>query len=166
MGMTATAHRITLLNATYETLSTNVSVQRAVRLVFLGKAEVVEADDMVVIRCASGATWPMPKVLRLIRIVKVAYEKLYGPPPVSKHGVLSRDHRRCAYCGASGASTVDHVIPRSRGGRTSWANLVAACQGCNNRKRNRTPAEAGMKLRVTPYAPKRRSYQVTEVVYC
>jgi 5-methylcytosine-specific restriction endonuclease McrA len=59
----------------------------------------------------------------------------------------------CAYCGGP-AQTVDHVLPKSRGGASSWLNLVAACFGCNRAKDDRTPAEAGMKLRVTPYVPR------------
>ncbi len=88
-----------------------------------------------------------------------------GPPgPLRRHplalhrrtglvaGVLARDSRRCGYCGGH-ATTVDHVLPRSRGGRNSWTNTVAACEGCNGRKDDRTPAEAGMVLRTEPTAP-------------
>jgi 5-methylcytosine-specific restriction endonuclease McrA len=150
---------ITLLNTTYETLDANYPLHRAIRLLHLKKAEIVEAHGDMFIRSSSGQSlWPMPKILRLVRRVKVAYEKLYGPPHVSKRGVLDRDHHVCAYCGQPGANTVDHVQPRSKGGRSVWTNLVASCKECNNRKRDRTPEEAGMKLRVTPYAPKRKVY--------
>jgi 5-methylcytosine-specific restriction endonuclease McrA len=73
-------------------------------------------------------------------------------PPWSRRGVMARDHFRCAYCGRT-ATTVDHVVPQSRGGPNTWTNTVAACGGCNQRKGDRTPAEAGMPLRVEPSAP-------------
>jgi 5-methylcytosine-specific restriction endonuclease McrA len=140
-------------------MKTTVSLTRAIRLLYTEKAEIVEAHDGVYIRSASGEdVWPMPKILRLIRHVKLAYDKIYGPPMVSKRGVLLRDNHTCAYCGATHANTVDHVLPRSRGGRSTWMNLVAACRECNNRKRDRTPEEAGMKLRVTPFEPKRKNF--------
>lgn len=157
---------ITLLNATYEPLSTNLSLPRAIRLLHLGKAEIIEAEDGTFVRSASGVNvWPMPKILRLVRFVKVAYDKIYGAPQVSKRGVLVRDNHVCAYCGSGHANTVDHVQPRSKGGKSSWKNLVAACRECNNKKRDRTPEEAGMKLRVTPYAPKRKGHLVTSVTF-
>lgn len=158
--MTAVAAPITLWVNGGE-IKTTVSLTRAIRLLYTEKAEIVEAHDGVYIRSASGQdVWPMPKVLRLIRHVKLAYDKIYGPPMVSKHGVLLRDGHVCAYCGSTHANTVDHVLPRSRGGKSTWLNLVAACRDCNNRKRDRTPEEAGMKLRVTPYEPKRKSFLV------
>lgn len=151
MTTTITYAPITLLNATYEELSTNLTMQRAARLLSKGKAVVHEADE-------SGRFlrhWPWPRVLRLVRYVKIAYEKLHGPPSVSKRGILIRDNYTCGYCGGR-AETVDHVMPRSRGGGSTWKNLAAACRSCNNRKSNKTPHEAGMRLLITPYAPKRR----------
>lgn len=162
--MTATVPTITLLNATYEPLQT-VSLPRAIRLLAKEKAEILEWEDGMYIRSSTGQEiWPMPKVLRLVVRVKVNLDKLYGPPQVSKKGVLTRDHHICAYCGRGGANTVDHIHPRSRGGKSSWMNLVAACRDCNNRKRDRTPEEAGMKLRVTPFAPKRKHFNFAHVV--
>lgn len=135
-----------------------ISLPDAIRLLYKEKAEIVEAHDGVYIRSSSGRdVWPMPKILRLVRHVALKLDKIYGPPMVSKHGVLLRDAHTCVYCGSHG-NTVDHVLPRSRGGRSTWLNLVAACRDCNNRKRNRTPEEAGMKLRSTPFAPKRKSF--------
>lgn len=140
-----------------------ITLHRAIRLLHLKKAEIVEAHEALFVRSANGVEmWPMPKILRLLRRVKVRMERIYGPPQVSKHGVLTRDNYTCAYCGEHG-NTVDHVHPRSKGGRSSWMNLVAACRTCNNRKRDRTPEEAGMKLRVTPYAPKRKAFTVAQI---
>jgi hypothetical protein len=142
---------ITLLNATYEMISQKVTMQKAVRLLSLGKATVEEDDG-------SGrmlGPWPFPKVLRLVKFVQIAFDVLNGSPQISKQGVLRRDNYECAYCGKE-ANTVDHINPKDYGGKTSWMNLVACCFRCNQNKRNRTPSEAGMKLRKTPYAPKRK----------
>ena len=149
--MYAGSGTITLLNASFEPLSTNVSLQRAARLLVKGKAVVLEAVDGVFLR-----HWPWPKVLILVEYVTVSRTWLYGPAPYSRRGVLLRDRRTCAYCGASGADTIDHVIPRSRpGGVTGWLNCVASCEACNALKRNRTPEEAGMPLRCMPRVPSR-----------
>lgn len=154
--MTAVAAAPITLRVNDGVLIQHITLSDAIRLLYLEKAEIVEAHDGVYIRSASGVNvWPMPKVLRLIRHVKLHLSKIYGAPHVSKHGVLGRDNHTCAYCGDH-ANTVDHVTPRSKGGRSTWMNLVAACRECNNRKRDRTPEEAGMRLRVTPYAPKRK----------
>jgi 5-methylcytosine-specific restriction endonuclease McrA len=95
--------------------------------------------------------FPMPRVVRLIHYVVTRW-RYHSGPGWSRGGVLARDRRRCGYCGAH-ATTIDHVLPRSRGGRNSWLNTVAACGGCNQRKSDRTPAEAGMPLRITPAVP-------------
>jgi 5-methylcytosine-specific restriction endonuclease McrA len=73
-------------------------------------------------------------------------------PGWSRPGVIQRDEGRCAYCGGH-ATTVDHILPRSRGGKNTWSNTVAACGPCNQRKSDRAPDEAGMVLRVTPRTP-------------
>lgn len=142
---------ITLLNATYELISNKVPLNKAVRLLALNKA-VVEEDD------GSGrmlGIWPFPKIIRLVKYVKISFQALNGAPQISKRGILMRDHFECAYCGDE-ANTVDHIVPKSQGGKTSWMNLVACCFRCNQRKSDRTPERAGMKLRKTPYTPKRK----------
>lgn len=147
---TANADRsIVLLNASYEELG-KLSLQKAARLLALGKAVVHEADE-------SGRRlrdWAYPKIIRLVYYVKVNYEKLYGVPLFSKHGVLLRDGRKCGYC-LGPAKTIDHIMPRSRGGSNTWDNTVAACFSCNNKKDNKTPTEAGMKLLLKPFIPTR-----------
>jgi 5-methylcytosine-specific restriction endonuclease McrA len=95
--------------------------------------------------------YPLPRVVRLVSYVVTRWRFGSGPP-WSRAGVLTRDERRCAYCGRV-ATTVDHVWPRSRGGRNTWKNTVAACESCNQRKGDRTPAEAGMVPRVKPAVP-------------
>ncbi len=141
--MSATTVR--LLNASYEPLGT-VSFKHAVRMLFRQVAIVEEGDDT---RMLGPHAWP-----RVIRLIRYIYEKwLDRPAKWHRGGVFIRDGHRCAYCGRK-AATIDHLLPRSRGGEWSWANCVAACSGCNERKGDRTPAEARMPLRfATPYQP-------------
>ncbi|GHJ46648.1 HNH endonuclease [Catellatospora sp. TT07R-123] len=123
-----------------------VSLRHALRMLWRQVAVVHEAEpDQAV------GVYPMPRVVRLVSYVVTRW-RFSGGPAWSRRGVLVRDGHRCAYCGGS-ASTVDHVLPSSRGGRNSWLNTVAACGGCNQRKGDRTPVEARMTLRVTPAAP-------------
>lgn len=123
-----------------------VSLRHAIRMLFRQVAVVHEAqqDNRI-------GVYPVPTVVRLVSYVVTRWRRGRGPG-WSRTGVLLRDGRRCAYCGDA-ASTIDHVLPRSRGGRNEWLNTVAACGRCNNRKGNRTPAEARMPLRVRPFAP-------------
>jgi 5-methylcytosine-specific restriction endonuclease McrA len=123
-----------------------VSLRHAVRMLFRQVAVVHEAEPDRRI-----GVYPMPTVVRLVSYVVTRWRHSRGPA-WSRAGVLARDGRTCAYCGA-GASTIDHVLPRSRGGANEWTNTVAACGRCNNRKDDRTPPEARMPLRVRPFAP-------------
>ena len=123
-----------------------VSLRHAVRMLCREVAVVHEAEPDIRL-----GIFPMPKIVRLVRYVVTRWRYNAGPA-WSRLGVLTRDGRRCGYCTAP-ASTVDHILPRSRGGRNTWANTVAACCDCNQRKGNRTPAEARMDLLVTPLAP-------------
>ncbi len=95
----------------------------------------------------------LPSVVRLLYYVRRASRQRVA---LTRKNVLLRDRYTCAYCGErDGATmTVDHVEPKSRGGRSTWANLVACCSPCNGRKRDRTPVEAGMPLRVKPREPR------------
>jgi len=139
--------RTLVLNAGYEPLAI-VSFKRALVLVMNDKATVIEhvEDDPV---WGSHGVYDRPAVIILSRYVRVPSSRRV---PVTRRGVLRRDNHRCGYCGKA-ASTIDHVLPRSRGGGNEWANTVAACGRCNNRKGDRTPSEARMPLLVTPYAP-------------
>ncbi|MCE7083531.1 HNH endonuclease [Streptomyces sp. ST2-7A] len=139
--------RTLVLNAGFEPLAT-VSLRRAVVLVMRGKAEVEQAHPGLRIR-ATAVEMPVPLVIRLRRYVKVPFRQR---APWSRRGVLVRDRYRCAYCGRR-ATTVDHVVPRSRGGGDTWLNTVAACREDNHRKADRTPAQAGMRLLVQPFEP-------------
>lgn len=144
-------HQVLVLNATYEPLNT-VSLPRAVALLLADKAEIVEAATAWL--RSQHLTLPMPLVIRLVTYVRIP-RKL--PLAVTRRSVLSRDGCTCQYCGRSLSSaelTLDHVLPRSRGGKTMWENVVAACKPCNHRKGDRTPAEARMRLRRQPFRPR------------
>lgn len=138
---------VLVLNADNTALHT-VSVKHAIGMLVREVAIVEEAHEERLI-----GPYPWPLVLRLVRYVKTNF--LYARPPGwTKRGVLKRDRHVCAYCGAH-ATTVDHLLPQSRGGPNTWANTIAACGPCNLHKANRTPKEAGMPLRFEPFAPTR-----------
>ncbi len=124
-----------------------VSLRHAIRMLLREVAVVHEAEPDRLI-----GVYPVPRVLRLVSYVVTRWRHGRSGPAWSRGGVLSRDRRRCAYC-SDAATTVDHVLPRSRGGRNTWKNTVAACGTGNHRKGDRTPGEAGMVLRVQPAVP-------------
>lgn len=149
MGVIPTGSRVLLLNATFEPLAV-VTAKRAVVLMLTGKAECVEAAAGVSFHSAH-LTLPAPSVMRLSRYVRVPYRRAV---PMTRSGVLRRDGRRCAYC-AKRADTIDHVVPRSRGGTHTWENCVAACRACNSRKADRLLEELGWSLGFAPRPPHR-----------
>jgi 5-methylcytosine-specific restriction endonuclease McrA len=125
-----------------------VSLRHAITMLHRQVAQVLEAVDGETV----GA-WPKPRAVELVRYVHAAWEYARtGRVPYSKAGLLRRDRHRCAYCGGPG-STVDHVVPKAQGGRTTWTNVVVACGPCNHAKADRTPEQAGMRLRERPFAP-------------
>jgi 5-methylcytosine-specific restriction endonuclease McrA len=137
-----------LLNFSYEPLGV-VSLRRAVRLLFCGKAELVHGTGNS--WHSEKAAFPLPSVVRLLYYVMRKRKHV----PLTKKNVLLRDQYRCGYClqRSSASMSVDHVIPKSRGGTSEWMNLVACCTPCNSRKFDRSPAEAGMPLRVKLRVP-------------
>jgi 5-methylcytosine-specific restriction endonuclease McrA len=146
--------RTLVLNAGYEPLAV-VSFRRAIVLVMNGKASVLELDTDRPVWAATGS-WDRPSVIILRRYVRIPHARHV---PVSRRGVLRRDGQRCGYCGGS-AGTIDHILPRSRGGGDSWENLVACCLKCNNVKGDRTPIEMGWQLRHTPRPPHGTTWMV------
>jgi 5-methylcytosine-specific restriction endonuclease McrA len=141
--------RVLLLNVTYEPLTT-VGLRRAVCLVLCGKAEVVHDDvDGAVLHAASVAL-ATPSVIRLSRYVRVPYRNRV---PLTRAALMRRDNYRCAYCGRR-AETIDHVVPRSRGGQHIWENCVASCTICNHRKADRLLTELGWTLAEPPAVPR------------
>lgn len=138
---------VLVLNAGYEHLH-SVSPQRAVRNVIKGVAIIEEFDPE-----RTFGPFPYPISIRLLRYVKMDW--FYSSPLIwSKSGVLRRDGRICCYCGKA-ANTIDHVLPVSRGGTSSWENCVASCQPCNSKKDSKTPQEMGWNMLYQPAVPRR-----------
>lgn len=141
--------KVLVLNATYEPISF-VSLKRAVVLLLKEKAEVIESAVERKLR-AEKNQFPYPLVIRLVSYVPVPR---FFNLPLSRRSLLSRDNYMCQYCGATEIQlTIDHVIPRSRGGKTEWTNVVAACVACNRKKGNKLPAEIKMFPRTKPAKP-------------
>lgn len=139
--------RALVLNQNYEPLNV-CSVRRAFVLVFRGKAEVLEDGDEPIVGASSDYT--TPSVIRLCYYVNRPRPR----PRLTRREVFARDHERCQYCGRRGGDlTLDHVVPRGRGGAHVWENLVTACHACNHRKGGRTPQEARMDLLTEPRRP-------------
>lgn len=141
--------RVLLLNATFEPL-TALPLRRAVVLVVCGKAEVVHGDPAGLVLHSSTASLAVPSVIRLSSYVRVPYR---GRVPLTRAGLMHRDRYRCAYCGGR-AETIDHVMPRSRGGPHTWTNCVACCAKCNHRKADKLLSELGWRLLIVPTAPR------------
>lgn len=139
--------RALVLNATYEPLCV-VSVRRAAVLLLSQKAETVTPGDGFL--HSERRTIAMPSVVRLNRYVKVNRRRRVA---LNRRSIFARDGWKCVYCGGS-AETIDHVMPRSRGGGHMWENVVAACARCNHLKNDRTLSELGWRLAVQPSVPK------------
>ena len=140
--------QVLVLNASYEPLNV-CSVRRAHVLVFKGKAEVLEEHETPL--HSATDTFARPHVIRLVQYVRV-------PQPdkrkISRRALFARDGWSCVYCGTSGGRlTLDHVVPRSRGGGSVWENVVTACAPCNLRKGDKLPEEASMTMHRSPRAP-------------
>lgn len=142
-----------LLNATYEPLCV-VSGRRAVVLVLSAKAESVQDSGLAM--HSATMTVCIPAVIRLTRYIRVPY---LGRTPLSRRAVFARDASKCVYCGLA-ATSIDHVVPRSRGGTHTWDNVVAACRRCNHAKADRSLAELGWQLRILPQAPRGASWHL------
>lgn len=140
--------RVIVLNADYTFLNI-VDWKRAIRLLEKGKASVVKYSEYV-IHSIRGAV-KVPAVLRLIKFIRTLFKSRV---PFSKKNVMVRDGFRCAYCGIEGVRfTIDHIVPKSKGGKSTFENCVAACRECNNKKGDRSCSEAKMYPRVRAYAP-------------
>jgi 5-methylcytosine-specific restriction endonuclease McrA len=139
--------KVLVLNADYTALSI-CSVPKAFVLVYSHKAELVKEVDKVKLRTVS-ASYPMPSVIKLNRYINLPYKSVV----LNRQNIFKRDGNCCVYCGNHRDLTLDHVIPKSKGGRTNWLNLVAACRRCNAQKGNETPDQAKMPMRHQPFKP-------------
>jgi 5-methylcytosine-specific restriction endonuclease McrA len=139
--------KVLILNQDYRAL-TICSVEKAFVLVYLNKAEMVaQAHDLCIHTISK--TFAMPSIIRLFNYVNLPYRGVV----LTRHNVFKRDGGKCQYCGTHQDLTLDHVLPRSRGGKSSWENLVTACRSCNSRKGDRLPIEAKMPLKKPPFKP-------------
>lgn len=134
-----------VLNYSYEPLQF-CSAKRAIIMILNGRAEFIESDGYVV--RSPTTTFKLPAVIRVLNIVKRNRSKQAA---FSKKNILRRDNYTCQYCGTcENPLTIDHVLPKSRGGESKWNNVVVACKDCNLKKGNLTPLEKGMKLSKKP----------------
>ena len=126
-----------------------INAKKAIVLLYLGKAELIEAHNGLRVRAVS-MSMPFPSIVRLSMYVRVPFKHII----LSRKNILRRDAHRCQYCGRGDIPlTIDHVVPISRGGEDTWENLVCACVQCNNKKGDRTPDEAVLPLRKKPMRP-------------
>lgn len=142
--------RVILLNSDYSFLNT-IHWKKAMRLLSKGKVEVLKATERIL--RSSDRTWEMyiPKILRLVKLVRSIYK---AKVPWNKKNVIVRDKSICQFCGKKERKmTVDHVIPSSRGGKSTFENCVCSCKLCNNIKGDKTPSEAQMSLKRRPWQP-------------
>jgi 5-methylcytosine-specific restriction endonuclease McrA len=138
-----------LLNADYSFLNI-VDWKRALCLVVKNKVQVLSYSERVV-NGAEGCVLRVPAVMKLVKLIRALYR---ARVPFSKRNILTRDNYRCVYCGKPEKRlTIDHIIPRSRGGKSTFENCVACCRRCNTRKGCRTPSEVGMFMKRRPYQP-------------
>jgi 5-methylcytosine-specific restriction endonuclease McrA len=141
--------RVLVLNATFEPINV-CTVRRAVVLLLKDKAELIERGGWEL--HSESSTLARPVVIRLVTYVKVPRDA--HRRKITRRAVFARDSWTCQYCGSRSNLTVDHVIPRSKGGSSSWENIVASCAPCNRRKADRLPRQAGMHPRRTPRTPR------------
>lgn len=138
---------VLVLNQDYQPLSI-CSVQRSIKLLFLDKAELLHDDPENFLR-TTRETYSYPSVIRLRSYIRLPYTKIV----LSRRNIMKRDGFVCQYCGKKTDLTIDHVLPKSRGGQDTWENLTTACEKCNVKKGNKTPKEANLVLKKKPYRP-------------
>jgi 5-methylcytosine-specific restriction endonuclease McrA len=136
--------KVLVLNATQMPINIT-SWERAMSLLYKEKATVVVNNGHLI-----NGRFRLPEIIKLSKYVPRPYNEV----AFSRRNIYLRDNHTCQYCGRSGGNlTIDHVVPKSRGGADSWENMVVCCARCNNRKGSRTPEEAGLKLASLPYHP-------------
>jgi len=139
--------KVLVLNNDYSPLNVT-TLKRGFKLVFKGKAEIIcHTENLPIL--SSFSKFKRPSVIRLLRYISFPYKKV----PISRYNVFRRDNHQCVYCGSEDNLTIDHVIPKSKGGGNTWKNMVSCCATCNVKKDNKTPEEVGMKMLHEPYVP-------------
>ena len=140
-------NRVLVLNFDFSPISV-CTVQRAFLLVYLGKAEMLTDYKKCLLHTVDDS-FPVPAVIRLLRYIVIPYKGVL----LSRQNVFKRDGYTCQYCGTQKDLTLDHVIPRSKKGKSTWTNLVTACKRCNARKGDYSVESAGLRLRKQPEKP-------------
>ena len=144
--------KVLLLSSSYEPI-TFCDMRKAITLMFLDKAEVVDHRDGESIRSTSKQ-YKCPSIIRLRTNNRNAKTKIQ----LNRKNIMKRDNFRCMYCGRTSELTIDHIIPKSKGGKTTWENLVTACNPCNNKKDNKYIHEVGFVLKTAPKMPNRITF--------
>lgn len=139
--------KVLILNADFRAFSV-CSVYKAFLLVYLEKAEIVKKADNAVLRSVNR-TYDMPSIIRLNQYVNIPYKGVI----MTRQNIFKRDGNKCVYCSSKENLTLDHVLPRSRGGGSTWTNLVTACKTCNSKKGDFLPEEIDMELPYKPFKP-------------
>lgn len=144
---------VVVLNADYTFLSVT-SWKNAVCLLIEGKAESVQETEKIVRNQDRTTVVTIPTVIRVVKYIRSIFKKMV---PFSKKNVFVRDNQTCVFCGTYmeilDLCTVDHVVPRAQGGKSTWKNCVTACKKCNHHKADRTPSQAKMTMKYQPYQP-------------
>ncbi|MEO9485002.1 MAG: HNH endonuclease [Ekhidna sp.] len=138
---------VLVLNQDYTPL-TVCTAQRAFTLMFLKKAELISEIKGKKLRSISQS-FPFPSIIKIQYYIAIPYKGVV----MSRHNIFKRDGGKCQYCGTSKELTIDHIIPRSKGGKSTWTNLVTACQRCNSRKSDYSLDKVGMRLFKAPIKP-------------
>lgn len=139
--------KVLVLNQDFQPISV-CTVQRGFLLVFLNKAELLTKVAQESLRTVTKQ-FPMPSVIKLRNYVHIPYKGVV----LTRQNIFKRDGFECKYCGNEEDLTIDHIIPRSKNGKSTWKNLVTACKSCNSIKGDYTPEEAGMNLMAEPFKP-------------
>ena len=138
--------KVLVLNADFTPLNVT-SVYKGFSLVNRGKAEVLRASDKPLF--SGMKEFVRPLIIRLLNFVKFRIHKL----KINRHRIYKRDNHECVYCSSKRNLTIDHIIPKSKGGQNTWLNLITCCSSCNRLKGDRTPEEANLTMRYSPYEP-------------
>lgn len=149
--------KVLVLNADYSPLNVT-SLQMGFKLVYKGKAEVIKSDEKPMITTIGNFIKPL--IIRLLNYVKHQFR----PMKLNRKRIYRRDNFQCVYCKSLKNLTLDHVIPRSKGGYNTWENLVTCCSPCNLKKGNKTIEELGFKMHSKPFVPNIFSYVINDEV--
>jgi 5-methylcytosine-specific restriction endonuclease McrA len=138
--------KVLVLNSDYTPINVT-TVIRGYVLVSKGKAEILKSGENPII--AGYQTFVRPVIIRLLNYVRYRVKNL----KINRNRIFKRDNHQCVYCGSKRNLTIDHVVPKSKGGNNTWTNLVTCCSPCNRKKGDKTPEQANMKLQIRPYEP-------------